>query len=212
MPRPVPTAVLHFTHIRNLPGIITDGLLSDTLARASGSTQVEVGQPSLKSNRRERGVTIPPGGVVADYAPFYFAPRSPTMYSIHRGNVVEYQSGCGELIYLMSTLERLTAHGLTWHVTDRNAALRYAEVRGQGDLPQDHVDWDLTRETMWKNTPELPDRMERRMAECLVHQVVPWPAFSRVVTKTETLAERVRSDLASAGQQTRVTVGAGWYF
>lgn len=206
MGRPVPTRVLHFTHIDNLPGIIAGGLLCDTLARENGSTQMEVGQPSIKSSRRERGVDVPPGGVGADYAPFYLAPRSPMMYSVHRGNVAEYQSGCGELIYLVSTLERLTELGLTWLVTDRNAALRYAEFRGQ----HDHVDWDLMRETMWNNTPDFPDRMERRMAECLVHQAVSWPAFSSVVTKTKTLAERVRSDLASAGQQTRVTVGAGW--
>ena len=44
----------------------------------------EVGQPDIKLKRRHRVVPIDPGGVVADYVPFYFAARSPMLGSIHQ--------------------------------------------------------------------------------------------------------------------------------
>lgn len=212
MPRPVPTPIMHFTHVRHLPEIIANGLVSDLTAQREGWTTVDVGERSIKEARRTRPVDRPPGGVVADYAPFYFAPRSPMMNSIHHGNVATYQAGCDQLVYLATTLERLSEVGLTWLVTDRNARLSYAEFRGQEDAALDHVDWDLMQATWWNNTREFPDRRERRMAECLVHERVPWPAVQQVVTKNAATASAAGSILSAAGVATPVTVRAGWYF
>lgn len=212
MPRPVPTPVMHFTHVANLPGIIANGLVSDLAAQREGWTTVDVGERSIKEARRTRTVNRPPGGVVADYVPFYFAPRSPMMNSIHHGNVATYQEGCDQLIYLGTTLERLSAVGLTWLVSDRNARLSYAEFRGQEDATLDHVDWDLMRATWWNNTVEFPDRKERRMAECLVHERVPWLAFQAVAVMNQTTAAEAQAVLSAAGEATPVSVRAGWYF
>ena len=52
-------------------------------------------------------VPIGPGGAVSDYVLFYFAPRSPMMYAIHRGNVPTY----GELGTGIDYLVRLGPHG-----------------------------------------------------------------------------------------------------
>jgi len=212
MARPIPTPVMHFTHVENLPGIIANGLVSDLTARSEGSILVDVGEQSIKLARRTRAVGLRPGGVVADYAPFYFAPRSPMMYSIDHGNVATYRQGCDRIIYLVSSLERLSEAGLTWLVSDRNARMAYAEFRGQEDETFDHVDWDLMRAKWWNNTPEFPDRKERRMAECLVHERAPWASFVQVMTKTDATASEVRAMLSAAGQATRVIVRAGWYF
>ena len=212
MPRPVPTPIMHFTHVTNLPGIIANGLVSDRTAQHAGLTQVDVGEPSIKAERRRRVVDIAPGGVVGDYVPFYFAPRSPMMYSIFRGNVATYQGGCDRLVYLVTTLERLSATGLTWVVSDRNAVLAYAEFRDQGDQALAHVDWGLMRATWWNNTAGSPDRKERRMAECLVHERVPWGTFQQIITSSEASAIEVRAMLAAAGQVTPTTVRPGWYF
>jgi hypothetical protein len=121
-----------------LLGIIATGLVSDLSARSDGSVRIDVGEPSIKVARRQRVVRSSPGGVVADYVPFYFAPRSPMISSNHHGRVATYQAGCERLIHLVTTLERLTEVGLTWVVSDRNAALAYAEFRGQDDARLDH--------------------------------------------------------------------------
>ena len=90
MQRPTPTPVMHFTRVEHVVDMIEHGLLSDNEAQAEGLLQVEVGNTGIKDRRTRRVVTIPPGGTVADYVPFYYAPRSPMMFSIHCGNVPTY--------------------------------------------------------------------------------------------------------------------------
>lgn len=211
MPRPVPTPVMHFTHVDNLPTIIADGLCADTSVCTSDVSTVDVGMPSIKTSRRSREVPVAPGGVVADYAPFYFAPRSPMMSSISYGNVPHYDQGCGPLVYLVTSVERLMSSGLDVVATDRNAALAFAAYE-RTDAPWgEMIDWDLMVAKWWNNTPEEPDRRERRMAECLVHSTVPWAAFDQVVTMTDQVARAARGALQAAGQSTPVTVVPHWY-
>jgi ssDNA thymidine ADP-ribosyltransferase, DarT len=203
---------MHFTHVQHLKAIIKHGLLSDNQARTFDGFQVEVGNQGIKEQRRRRLVPVDPGGAVADYVPFYFAPRSPMMYAIEKGNVPTYLGGCDELIYLASTVERLIELDLRAVFTDRNAVL---EVATFGTEPVDLdslVDWQLMTQLIWKNTPDEPDRRERRMAECLIHGRVPWEAFQCVVARNQACALRAEAQLASAGQATRVFVRPGWYF
>lgn len=43
---------------------------------------------------------------------------------------------------------------------------------------------------MWKNTPGEPDRMERRMAEFLVHQSVPFGAILSIGVRTAPMRQK----------------------
>ena len=150
---------------------------------------------------------VTPGGVVADYVPFYFAPRSPMMYAIHMGNVPTYLDGCDDIVYLCSTLGLLRDTGHEVLVTDRNAALAVAAfATNAGDL---RIDWDLMRETIWKNTDEYPDRREKRMAEYLVHRLVEPTGIQALVTKSRAVAERVGR---LVGDTWPVSVIGDWYF
>mgnify|MGYP000314156356 CR=1 FL=1 len=143
MPRPIPTYVAHFTHIDNLAGIAADGLVCD--AHEDGRLVTEAGEPSIKDRRRRRSVTAGPGGVVADYVPFYFAPRSPMMFSIDRGNVPTFTGTIHDLIYLVTKVETLLTSGHNLVFTDRNAALDTAKHSGDTACLDDLVDWDLMK-------------------------------------------------------------------
>jgi ssDNA thymidine ADP-ribosyltransferase, DarT len=209
MSRPIPTPVLHFTHVSHLATIVQHGLLSDTQARARGVLAVEIGNASIKKDRRGRSVPVGPGGCVADYVPFYFAPRSPMMYAIEKGKVPTYDGGCDDLVYLMSDVQRLRAEGLLVLATDRNAVLGHAEFTEDDARLTDIVDWDLMQAAFWATTP---DGRERRMAECLVHEAVPRAAFTEVACKNDACAARARSALATVGSRTTVAVRPDWYF
>jgi len=70
--------IMHFTHVDNLPGILAAGcLLADSLVDHSSELQVEAADLDIKAVRRRTRVPLAPHGCVADYVPFYFAPRSP---------------------------------------------------------------------------------------------------------------------------------------
>ena len=214
MPRPRPTPVFHFTRVEHLETIAASGLHCDSLAQANGMLTIEVGDTGIKARRSRRLVPLAPGGFVGDYAPFYFAPRSPMMYSIAAGNVPTYMDGTGQIAYLVSTIETLQQFGLDIVLTDRNAFLGYTAFARLADAEpaEDFIDWSLMQERYWNDTPEYPDRKERRMAECLVHQTVPWRAFNEVVLTNEATAAHVRAFIARGGHAQEVSVRPDWYF
>jgi hypothetical protein len=148
---------------------------------------------------------------VADYAPFYFAPQSPTLYAITNGRVAEYQGGQARLIFLVTDLARLVSLGLPFVFSDGNCASAVtAFYDSLEDL--DKVDWELMRAKWWFDTPEDPDRRRRRAAELLVHQRVSWEAFLGIVTMNDETAEIVRSELCRMKVELPVAVRRGWYF
>ena len=173
---------------------------------------MEVGNASVKQLRRRLEVPLPPGGCVADYVPFYFAARSPMLYIISRGDVPTYSGGQDEIVYLVTSIDKVVEEGRRFVFTDRNAALSLA--RYGDDLPvlDDYVDWDLMEGRMWNNTDEEPDRMERRMAEFLVHGHVPWSAFIGVAVRDDEKCQQVERALASVGAKVLVTPRPEWYF
>lgn len=210
--QPTPTSVLHFTRVEHLESIVNCGLLSDVGARAAGSTEVEIGHPDIKRLRRERKVPRPPHGTVGDYVPFYFAPRSPMLYVIHRNTVPGYSGGCDRIVYLVTTLEALLLTDSAVLVSDRNAVKPYASFHDGAESIGDVIDWELMQQTIWKDTPEHSDRKERRMAEVLVRDVVPWSAFGGVAARSELIAQEARRAISSAGALTPVSVRPNWYF
>lgn len=202
---------MHFTRVENLETIIDHGLMSDEFARERGLLAVEIGDHGIKARRARRHVPCPPGGAVSHYAPLYFAPRSPMMYALHRG-AYAYRDGFDDVIYLVTSTERVLAAGRQLVVTDRNAVLDLAEFSADEEAWRAYVDWDLMKATMWNDTGEFPDRKERRMAEALVHQFVPFSAFAGIVARTDSTAGRVRGILQRKGVATSVVVRPGWYF
>jgi len=204
--------LFHFTHIANLSSIVTEGLYCDSDMTDSQQSVREIGHRDIKAQRRVRSVPLPPGGVVADYVPFYFAARSPMLYVISRGSVPTYTAGQEELVYLVTSVEAVSAHGVGFVFTDRNAALSYARYGNDPEVLDDCVDWDLMQARMWADTPEEPDRKERRMAEFLAHRHVPWALIIAVVAKNEQVAEQAHTLLDSLGETTPVRVKSGWYF
>ncbi len=213
--------VFHFTHVSHLEKIVRDGLLSDVMVQSGGELEHEAGDRSIKDRRRRCEVPRGPRGVVADYVPFYFAPRSPILYRITNphnqvtGGVATYGASPHELVYLVTTVERLHSAGLPLVLTDRNAATRLAAFSDDPArwFASDFIDWPLMQEKMWRNTADDPDRMERRAAECLVHGTVSWHLVLEVGVHDTTMVDRAQAALARAGEQVmKPQLRPQWYF
>jgi hypothetical protein len=202
------------TRIERLPSVVEHGLLPDNVCRRRQIAGVEIGYDHIKRRRALRVVPCGVGGTLADYVPFYFAPRSPMLYAITCGLVSKEAARTDQIVYLVSSTQTLRAAGLTVIASNRHAELDYADMTGHdGDLDgDDFIDWPLMTARIWKNTPDDPDRKERRQAECLVHPRVPWQVIEGVATKTERARAQVERVLGTAGQPTPAVVRAEWYF
>lgn len=202
--------IYHFTHIDNIPNIIAaGGLLAD--GQTNGRMQVEVGDQAIKTRRRELVVPKSPGGVPADYVPFYFAPRSPMMLCIKSGRVPQYQEGQEPLIYLTSTARLMASQGIPYLFTDGNCASRVTSYYDDlSDLGM--VDWSIMRATIWRDTADDPDRKRRRMAEFLMHRFAPLQAINGMATMTTRMESRLTSILAEHGHAMNVKVQREWYY
>jgi len=214
----LPTPIYHITNINNLPRIIqTGGLWCDTERVQQGFDCVGIAHENLKQRRartpvRNRaGLVIAAGGVLSDYVPFYIANRSPMLFSIHRGQVVGYDGGQGDVIYLVSLVEQALVGNRSWCFTDGHAVEAMSEFYENAEH-LDKIDWEVIRARYWSDTQEDPDRKRRKQAEFLIHQSVPWRWFHCVGVIDHRRAQQVREIIAGAGHQPEVVVQPGWYY
>jgi hypothetical protein len=136
------------------------------------------------------------------------------LYAVTRG-LVSAEAACTEqIVYLVSSTQALRKAGLTVIASNRHAEMGYADMTDHDSVLEgdDFIDWPLMTAVYWNNTPEDPDRKERRQAECLVHPRVPWQVIEGIATKTERARAQVQTLLGAAGVSTPVVVSAEWYF
>src|SRR5205809_213927 len=106
------TPIYHFTHITNLERIVrSNGLWACNLLRGAGIDYLDIAHQNLQAQRALVRVRCHPGGTLHDYVPFYFAPRSPMMFAISKGNVESYPEGQEPLVYLVSSVEAVVNSG-----------------------------------------------------------------------------------------------------
>lgn len=141
-----PVRLFHITAIAKLPAICETGaLLSKNAGAAAGIGYQNIAHQGAQGARAGLAVLNPPGGVVHDYVPFYFAPRSPMLFAVNGGRVEGCQWRQGDIVHLETTVDRATAGNVPFVFYDRNATLGYS--RAFADLAHpDAVAWDLLTE------------------------------------------------------------------
>jgi hypothetical protein len=122
MPLQFKPPIYHITHLDNLARIIrTNGLWCDGERVRLGFDSVGIAHASLKTRRSQTPVPVAAEGTLNDYVPFYFAVRSPMLYSIHTGFVEGYDGGQKRVIYLVSSMEQVEKGDRKWCFTDGHA-------------------------------------------------------------------------------------------
>lgn len=224
MPAPRPTRLFHITALANLQGICQTGaLVSKNVGQLVGIGYQNIAHAGAQGARAVKPVPNPPGGLIHDFVPFYFAPRSPMLYAINGGRVAGCPWRQQDIVYFETTVELAVLHGRDFVFYDRNATLAFSEGFTDLQMLDTVVAWDLLTEApcldgfcqYWQNKPTNPryvDRMERRQAEFLVRDSVGLHQFTRLGVIDQQRQQQVQAVLAQHNVPLRVDVMPSWYF
>lgn len=209
----------HITHIRNLPGILASGgLCCDRLRESSAMQTVGIAHQHIKDRRKRRAVCgfmgqpVAAGGTLWDYVPFYFAPRSPMLYSIHMGNVEGYKEGQGPVLYLVTSIETSAALNRAFAFTDGHAEMGFSQFSDDLGELDTLVDWSIMNGKYWNDTDEQPDRKRKRQAEFLVYEFFPWSALKQIGVYDHGIAQEVEGIVGKEVYRPEVFVRRDWYY
>ena len=205
------TAIYHITHIRNLSNIIKDdGVWGGAESIKRNIQPIEIAYTEIKERRTRRKINIPPGGVLAEYVPFYFCNRSPMLYTIHKGNVPAYRNGQANILHLVSSAEAVAQAKLPFVFTDGHAVVQislfYNELK---DWNQ--VDWKVVEDWRWYDTEADNDRKRRKQAEFLVKGFFPFSLVQEVGVYSAAIRDRVLPLLENLEQKPIVSIQRNWY-
>ena len=204
------TPIYHITHVNNLASIVRDERLWCD-GEMENRDCITIGYRSLKDRRAGTEVTVSKYGTLADYIPFYFAPRSPMLFKISHGAVDFYEGGQDPIVYLVSTIELVVKEKLPFCFTDGHAVM--ALSKQYDDLDHlNRVDWKIMRERYWNDTNEDGDRKRRRMAEFLVHNFFPWSLIGEIGVFDSKRKQKVEKLIGSDKHKPVVTIHRDWYY
>ena len=208
----MPTAIYHITHVRNLTPIIAEGgLCCDNERLRRGLQPIGIAHQHIKDRRARRVVPVGLGGTLADYVPFYFAPRSPMLFAIHKGQVVGYQGGQGAVLHLCAQAEDIAAAGLSFVFSEGHAEMTISEFfTDLGDLHK--IDRRIMQATYWNDTDADGDRKRRRQAEFLVQRFVPWTSIAAIGVMNQGTADLASEAVGGAAHRPAILLRPGWYY
>lgn len=202
----------HITHLDNLISIVQcGGLLSNTALRDRNQGFRDISYGNIQDRRATKRVPCAAGGTLHDYVPFYFAPRSPMLYTIHKGNVSTYQGGQTSVLHLVTTVEAIEEEELQFTFTDGHAVMDYSDFYEDLD-DLERIDWDVMESQFWYDTDDDLNRKCKRQAEFLVCDFFPWALIEEIGVINAAVQTKVSQILRQINDYTPVRVYADWYY
>lgn len=197
--------IYHITAVENLPGILAEGGLHSDAAMAQRHPTV-IGYDHIKKRRLEELSVICCGmRFVGEFAPFYFCPRSPMLYTINLGNTGR-PAGCqNTIVHLVSTVAAGIGLGRAWAISDGNAGASYTSFYSELSALES-LDWEAIRATSWKG------RTHQKSAELLVADFFPWTAVHKIGCHNGGVSSQVAALLRDQPHRPLVETKPEWYY
>ncbi|WP_106496404.1 type II toxin-antitoxin system toxin DNA ADP-ribosyl transferase DarT [Lentibacillus sp. Marseille-P4043] len=201
----------HITDLNNLESILQHGgLLAHNTIEEKSVEYENIAHNSIQNKRTMKTVPLPPNGNLHDYVPFYFAPKSPMLYAIRKGQVEGYEHGQGHIIYLVSRTDIIHYAGLEYVFTDGHAIMGFTDF--YKDLKHiDKIDWEVMQSKYWFDREDDPDRKRRRQAEFLVHKFIPFDFILGFAVKNESIKLQVENLIHKYDYDKFVAI-RNWYY
>jgi hypothetical protein len=135
------------------------------------------------------------------------------LYQLKTGWVSGYQEGQEPLIYLVSTVQEIVAHGANFVFSDGHGIAAYTSWFDRlEDL--DKVDWEAVNLTRWNAVQGDMDRQRRKQAEFLVHQRLEWGRILEIGVLNEVAKARVEGVFRGFPRalRRRIILRPEWYY
>ncbi len=203
--------LFRITHVANLPWLLRHGLHA-ARGQLADPNFIAIGNPDLIDKRTRRAVPLPPGGMLSDYVPFYFTPKSPMLLNIKTGHNGITKRANDDITILFSSCQKMVEQDVTMLYTDRHAyTMTAAWTAGADDLAT-LIDWDILRRHDFARNDGYPDKMERYQAEALAHRHVPPAALLGIGCVSDRVRSAIEQAVQISGAAVQVFSRPGWYF
>lgn len=205
------TFCYRITHRDNLARILQNGLVNKNHANADPDF-VSIGNPEIIDVRSTTPVGLAGFGMIGDYVPFYFTPRSIMMYNIITGYYKPRvpQRSKEELIVIRCLIEEL-AQRPQWFFTDGQA--NDGETGHYADLKHlNKIDWHSIQNSIFAKTANDYDLQRRYQAEFLVHDAVPANCFESICVYSNKMHAWAQNQLNNEGKMTEVRIIKPYFF
>ena len=183
--------VYHFTHLDNLPQILTNGLLSQNELSRLGKKHTSVAYNEIQGRRAALSVPCGPGGVVHDYVPFYFCTRSSMLLAVVNNKIADQMF----IIYLCFPLTIIEECPSVF--TDAAANTSVAPSFYDNPENLESLNWQAIDSLKWRLDPEETNR--QRMAELIIHKTVDVAKLSQIVVWNKSVRDIVEQMYKEAG-------------
>ncbi len=209
---PVPTYIYHITHVDNLSSIVTEsGLFSHNQMLSRRRDPVDISHQNIQDYRAHKVVPCRPGGVLHNYVPFYFAPRSPMLCSLFHNRVAGHTGGQKAIIHLVSNAQSIQDNNIDFVFTDGHGRVELSDFYNNIEH-LDEVDWEIMLAKYWRDTNVDPDRKRRRQAEFLIHNFLPWELIFEIGVINSTIRDNVSEIIQSIAHKPIVNIKEEWYY
>jgi len=132
------------------------------------------------------------------------------LYCIKNGFDVERRPQ-NEIIYLISSLEKLTELNCRFVFTDGHSFAAYTQFFNDMHY-LNQIDWNAVNARQWNNTESDPDRKRRKEAECLVFREMPFSAITGIAVYNQESYDYITNVLQRNNLIIPVTIETSWYY
>lgn len=204
MPVPNPIHIYRMVHVENVTHILEHGLCCREHANADPD-YINIGHKQLTDDRHIHPVPIVGAGTLGEYIPFYFAGHSPMLYVMKNGFLGVQRRSQEEIVYIVSSVERIEEEGLEFVFSDRNAKLNLARFFNDiSDFTE--LEWDIIQSKTWANTDNEPNRKDLKQAEFLIRNEMPVTCIEQIVVKNDARKTEIENMITQHGLEIPVVV------
>jgi hypothetical protein len=186
-------------------------MLANSRLRRENANFQDISYENIQDRRATTSVPCGAGGVLHDYVPFYFAPRAPMLYAIHK-KFTRYQGGQEAILHFVTMAEAIAEVDLAFAFTDGHAVMAYAGFYEDLTELERVIDWQVMKSRYWADTDDDPNRKCKRQAEFLVYDAFPWDLIQEIGVVNQSVQVQVRQILQRVNDFTPVNVYPNWYY